>query len=663
MGLLLELRGVAKGLWEAFQAAGAALPEHRVVARWERVRGLGVSPAGTRESRELLGPGELASHRDAADELVFAASEVLPSRVGDFSRRDFRVLLTDAEGVVLGAHAGGAFTPTARRMHLMEGGRWAEAVRGTNAIGTSVAEGRPVVVEGAAHYLRENHDLVCYASPIYDAYGDLRGVLDATSLTAAARREVRQALLDAAEAIQGVLRREAFARSGPGLLQGMRATLSRCPTPAYMIGWPGTVLASNDAACVLIRRPAEGLSSGDALGVHWDALLAAILGGQGTLDVPPLRGAGAGQRLTLEPLADRGGRVLAALVFAEPSRITAPRSVRVRRPAPALVTPAAVPGAHFGHLLGSDPKLVQTKRLAARIAKSRLPVLVLAETGTGKGLLARAIHEASGRRGQLVDVNCGAIPASLLESELFGYAEGAFTGARRGGREGVVHRADGGTLFLDEVAEMSPALQAALLRVLEDGTYNRVGDARPCHADVRLICATSRELGAMVGSGEFRSDLYYRIRGATVTLPPLRERTDLLELAEGILGQLTDEAGAARLRLDDEVRSVLLAHDWPGNVRELRMTLHFASVLAADSGFITRDDLPAELLEADAAAAHGGPATGDGTGSLLADVERDAVTEALRASSGNLTRAATLLGVARSTLYRMLRRHGLRGGG
>ncbi|MCA9514610.1 MAG: sigma 54-interacting transcriptional regulator, partial [Myxococcales bacterium] len=217
--------------------------------------------------------------------------------------------------------------------------------------------------------------------------------------------------------------------------------------------------------------------------------------------------------------------------------------------------------------------------------------------------------------------------------------------------------------FLDEVAEMSPALQSALLRVLEDGRYTRVGDSRPCQADVRLVCATSRDLVAMVAEGAFRSDLYYRIRGATVTLPPLRARSDILELADGILAQLAEEAGEAAPHLDEAVRRVLVAHAWPGNVRELRMTLHYANVLAGGNGVITRDDLPAELLDA-VAEAHGvgleASPGGDEHG-LLATSERHALEEALRTAGGNMTRAASLLGVARSTLYRMLRKHDLHG--
>jgi transcriptional regulator of acetoin/glycerol metabolism len=286
-------------------------------------------------------------------------------------------------------------------------------------------------------------------------------------------------------------------------------------------------------------------------------------------------------------------------------------------------------------------------------------VLLLAETGTGKELFARAIHAASTRSsGPFVALNCGALSTTLLESELFGYAPGAFTGASRTGSNGKLGAADGGTLFLDEIAETPEAIQAALLRVLDDGAYHRVGDDRPRKVDFRLVCATCRDLPGLVESGRFRRDLFYRIHGACVQIPTLRQRTDRVFLAIEMLRRLD-----ASPDLEPD------AIDWPGNVRELRSALQHAAALASGEP-ISRAHFPETLLRSvtpapartlprDVAAAPSAPVAEAPRGEMPRTREtilRDAMIEAVDAARGNLSEAARKLGVARSTLYRALGR-------
>jgi transcriptional regulator with PAS, ATPase and Fis domain len=278
---------------------------------------------------------------------------------------------------------------------------------------------------------------------------------------------------------------------------------------------------------------------------------------------------------------------------------------------------------------------------------------LLAETGTGKELFARALHAASPRAdGPFVALNCGALAAGVLESELFGYAPGAFTGALRGGSVGKLGAANGGTLFLDEIAEMPDALQAALLRVLDDGVYHRVGDNRPSRADFRLVCATCRDLPALVEQGAFRRDLFYRVHGGCITIPSVRERDDRVFVARGLLARLA--APAPPLELTADAEAWIAEHDWPGNVRELKTALVHAVAMSGGEP-ITRACFPRVLV-----ARPGGGRSAVGPGAPLSarsrdDVLRDAVREAMRASQGNVTEAARRLGVARSTIYRSLR--------
>ncbi|MCB9876530.1 MAG: sigma 54-interacting transcriptional regulator [Planctomycetes bacterium] len=326
--------------------------------------------------------------------------------------------------------------------------------------------------------------------------------------------------------------------------------------------------------------------------------------------------------------------------------------------------PPPPPSDAFAPIFAEDPRLLEAIAWARLVARSELPVMVLAETGAGKELFAQAIHAASARApGPFVAINCGAVAPTLLESELFGYAPAAFTGADRRGRTGLFHAASGGTLFLDEVAEMSLAMQAALLRVLESGRFQRVGDARVERCDVRVICATCRDLEDAVARGTFRQDLYYRLKGAILRLPALRDRRDLVALARHLLGELSRARGIAAPRLDDQVERRLAAAPWPGNVRELKTLLEVALVLADGAPCITVEHLPEAAsaplsgsLSGSDAAATPAPATAD-----LAEVEAAAVRRALAAAAGNVSRAAAALGVARSTLYRMMRRHGLDG--
>ncbi|MBV1858757.1 MAG: sigma 54-interacting transcriptional regulator, partial [Nannocystaceae bacterium] len=351
------------------------------------------------------------------------------------------------------------------------------------------------------------------------------------------------------------------------------------------------------------------------------------------------------QQLHVEPVLDLRGEVWAAVVFLEPQ-------VLARRVPKALPLERTLPSA-FARICGSDPGLQAVLQHAAVVAETTLPILICSETGTGKELLADAIHGASTRAGErMVSLNCGAVQPELMASELFGYAPGAFTGADAKGREGIVAAAAGGTLFLDELAEMPKALQVLLLRFLESGSYQRVGESRHRHVDVRLVCATCRDLDELVESGEFRRDLYFRIRGACLRLPPLRARDDLQELADELLDELAQaESLGPRARLSAQARVRLQSHDWPGNTRELKMVLHHALALTRGQREMDADDipLPRGRPRGQASAERGS----------MHDHKRAALARALRDASGNVSAAARALGVARSTIYRQLQRYGL----
>ncbi|HMA52658.1 MAG TPA: sigma-54 dependent transcriptional regulator [Magnetospirillaceae bacterium] len=305
-------------------------------------------------------------------------------------------------------------------------------------------------------------------------------------------------------------------------------------------------------------------------------------------------------------------------------------------------------------IVGRSPALIAAKTQAARLAALSMPVLLLGPTGTGKEVFAWAIHKASGARGPFLPINCGAVSRELLASELFGHAEGAFTGARKGGMAGKFEAADGGTLFLDEIGEMPLDLQAHLLRVLEDGIVYRLGENKPRKVTVRIIAATNRDLKAEAEAGRFRMDLYYRLSVAKLTLPALKERPeDIAPLTEHFLHQTSIKHGLTEKPLGAGVLAALEAHDWPGNIRELRNVVE--GLLALSPGaVITLADLPSDIRPVALAGTSIRAAT------ALSEIESEALREAIQAEHGNLTRAASRLGIAKSTLYEKMKRYGLK---
>ena len=312
--------------------------------------------------------------------------------------------------------------------------------------------------------------------------------------------------------------------------------------------------------------------------------------------------------------------------------------------------------AGFGGIVGKSRPVQDLIGVARRVARSMIPVLILGESGTGKELVARAIHESSDRRKErLVTLNCAGLSESILEDELFGHVKGAFTGAQTD-RAGRFEHADGGTLFLDEIGDMPAAMQAKLLRVLENGEVVRLGDNEPRQVDVRIVSATNRDLDRMVIDREFREDLYFRIKGVTLRIPPLRERReDIPLLLHHFVRRAAEKYGAEIESIDPEVQQRLMAHNWPGNVRQLKSVAENMVVLAAGDT-LTGDLLPPEIAGKPAADAGGL----DGlVGISIEQAEVELIRNTLRLTDGNREKAAKILGIGERTLYRKIKEYDL----
>ncbi len=612
---------------------------HPVIARWTRAARLGARadadayPRGTSRT-------DLQERRGLLDEVFREERALFEPLAAELAERSLVSIVADSEGIILFSHGAGAAGNPALSARLVEGAKWSEDARGTNAIGTAIAERCSVGVLGGAHFEHRNHGIFCYAKPIFDAYGTLVAVLDVTGPMAAHDPAVGLAVETAGTSLERALRTVAFARTGRGALAAIERLVGRSRAPALLVEATGAVRVANVSA-----RSALGTARGVVLtcerifGCSFAELAATA--GRGSSGMR-FETATAAYRVELDPLTGDRGRPLAVLVHLEAE--VSPTRPRIRPPV------RRVAHAAFDSILAEDEGVIDAKEHATRLAPTMLPVLLLAETGTGKELFARALHHASSRaEGPFVALNCGALASGVLESELFGYAPGAFTGALRAGSSGKLGAAHGGTLFLDEIAEMPDALQAALLRVLDDGVYHRVGDTRPSRADFRLVCATCRDLPALVEEGKFRHDLFYRVHGGSLRVPTLSERSDRVFLARGLL-----ERADSRARLSADAEAFILEHDWPGNVRELKSGLVHALALAGDEP-IAREHFPRLLIRSDARRRSDSSPGGQPGIRSRDDILRDAVHEAMRACDGNVAEAARRLGVARSTVYRALR--------
>ena len=319
----------------------------------------------------------------------------------------------------------------------------------------------------------------------------------------------------------------------------------------------------------------------------------------------------------------------------------------------------------FDQIIGKSETFLKVRDAALRVAKSSFNILIEGESGTGKELIAQAIHMESGATGPFIAINCGSIPKDLIHSELFGYDEGSFTGAQKGGKPGKFELADGGTLFLDEIGEMPKDMQVSLLRFLQDKIIVRIGGSRFKRIDVRIIAATNRNLAEEVASGNFREDLYYRINVIQLTLPPLRDRkSDIPLLAEHMLSIIWKQFETGRKYLTGEVIQMLSAYNWPGNVRELKNIMERAFVFS-EGALITPDCLPSYISEL-IPANEGKNETGiDNSEPLkyavnLKDNEMIIISESLKKHNFNITKSAQELGIARNTLYKKMDEFGIK---
>jgi transcriptional regulator of acetoin/glycerol metabolism len=600
---------------------------HATVGRsWQRCFHAGLTPVGRLPEAPHLSACQLARAAEQQRELIAHARPVMEYLHAQMRDSGSMVILADDRGVLLQALGDTDFLGRAERVALMPGASWAERYRGTNAIGTALAESNAVTVHAGEHYLERNGFLTCAAAPVAAPNGRLLGVLDISGDQRGRHPHTFGLVQAAAQMIENRL----FETSHGASLR------LRFHTLAEGIGTvaEGILALSEDGWIVGANRPALqrlGLASADLgatpLSRLLDVTLAALLDW--------------GRRSPLQPMLVNGLRGRRFFVRVEPGR------------RPVMAPPAkAKPRDALAAIDTGDERLAAAIDRARKVLGKTIPLLLQGESGAGKEVFARAVHE-SGPRSQapFVAVNCAALPENLIESELFGYVPGAFTGARREGSPGRIREAQGGTLFLDEIGDMPLALQARLLRVLQEKEVTPLGGGKAISVDFTLVCATHRNLKADMESGRFRADLYYRINGMALTLPALRERSDFGMLVTRLIDEL---AGRRDIALDSSLAKAFAEYSWPGNLRQLANALRTACALL-DEGetLIGWQHLPDDLKEELSRPA---PRVADDNLPENLRAQSDAAIQRIVAvSSGNMSEAARRLGVSRSTLYRRLR--------
>jgi transcriptional regulator of acetoin/glycerol metabolism len=593
----------------------------------------------SREDPEVVGHAELQQRQESLADLRTVAEVEMANLYQQLAGSGYAIMLTDRDGVLLNFFGDPSFTHAASKTGLMQGAVWSERVQGTNGMGTCLAERRPISVHQEEHYLSRNIGLSCAAAPIFNHTGELVGVLDASGESRLAQQHTLALVSASVQMIENRVFLHQFRNEYIVRFHNRPEFVGTLSEGAIAVSVTGRVLAATRRALLLLgfRSPAEieGRDITDLFNISFSGLIDCTV------------------KKAFHPVPIfeiRNGARFFAVSYAP-----APVQRAARQPAPATPSaPAADTASALDKLQFGDPLMLQNVQIAKRVVERNVAVMLLGETGTGKEMFAQALHRSGSRADKpFVAINCASIPEALIESELFGYASGAFTGARKDGQCGKILHANGGTLFLDEIGDMPVSLQTRLLRVLEEREVLPLGGDTPIKLDIRLISATHYDLQARIAQKEFREDLYYRLQGVTITMPPLRARADRQQLIRHLVMQESD--GDDNVRADGELLAALDQHPWPGNIRQLRHLLR-TMIALRESDLLTVADLPAGFGGVVAAAAAApGPAP-DSTLNPLENAERHALIEELTRHSWNISTLARQLKISRNTLYRKVQR-------
>ena len=605
---------------------------------WRRCLASGIdtqSPSNV----EVVTAQELARKREQNHQLLALARPEMETLSEQIAHTRNVVILTDDEGLILHSMGNQHLFGEEQRLALSAGASWNESQRGTNAIGTAIFEQSALTVQGAEHFMSYHHSLNCSAVPIFGAENQLIATLDVSNDYNVSQQHTLALVKMSAQMIENRLFLASYQSD---------VVLHFHARPEF-IGtlWEGVAMFTDHGELVATNRSGQFQLGLDTQHTHLNTAY-----GKPQLNFNQLfdmsienllRQTGSADKLVIPLKLNNGARLYVQVELLH-------KKLQLSKPATVSKRTSA---SNLDLLNSGDAKIERAIAQVKQVLSRDIPILIQGETGVGKELFARAIHEASNQqKGPWIAVNCAALPEGLIEAELFGYEEGAFTGAKRKGSPGKIEQANGGTLFLDEIGDMPLSLQARLLRVLQERTVTPLGSTKSIPVNFALVSATNLKLKEKVESGEFRSDLYYRLNGLSVSLPPLRQRTDLTALINIIL-QIEH---ADDVEINPEVMNIFVHHPWPGNIRQLHNVLRTALALADGAPIselhLTQDFID-EIESADNTEAQ------ELHNQNLDDVTTNAIVKAMEKHSGNVSAVARQLNVSRNTLYRKLKALGL----
>ncbi|MBF7096966.1 sigma 54-interacting transcriptional regulator [Alkalibacter sp. M17DMB] len=602
-------------------------------------------------SRKILKQEELFKKLESKRELILTAIPFMNQVYGFVKGSGFFVILTDEEGCILNVVGDEEILGEAFEYKMIPGAYMDERSIGTNAMGTCIEEGKPIQVSGDEHFITCYHRWTCSSAPVFDRDGKLVGILDITGYSQDVHSHTLGMVVAAANAIEKMLEIQGYSKALKNAKTYHEAVLDSIKAGIVTTDECGKILTANKVASDMFGYYPEefmNLEAEDILS-EWSDLCKEVMktGHVNEKDVNVKARKNKLQfNLSVYPIKEVDSNIRNfILVFKEVKKN--------RKLADKLMGRRAI--YTFDKIIGEDENFTRVVEFAKKVADSRSNVLIMGESGTGKELFAQSIHNYSERKEEhFVAINCGAIPEALIESELFGYVEGAFTGAKASGHPGKFEIADGGTVFLDEIGEMPLDMQTRLLRVIEEGTVSRIGAIEENVVDVRVIAATNKDLNEEVAKGNFRKDLYYRLNVLPVVLPPLRDRKkDIPLFIDFFMERISKKLNKKKVEISSDMLDLMIDYDWPGNVRELENYIELA---------VNTESLPdLEWMQGKTVKTVGKLNPVDGIRCpeneicrSLRDMEREHIIKVLEYYDENISKAAKQLGIGRNTLYRKL---------
>ncbi|MBZ9686481.1 sigma-54-dependent Fis family transcriptional regulator [Clostridium estertheticum] len=595
-------------------------------------------------STKVLDGWELQKNLERNRELILNAATFMDHLYNFVKGSEFFALLCDSDGCILNVVGDEKILLEAVKLKMITGAYMDEAHIGTNAMSLVLSEGVPVQVSGKEHFINAYHKWTCSAAPIKDETGNVIGIINLTGYIENVNPHTLGMVVAAADAIERMLENNKYNLMLEISKKRIETTFESISSGILTCDLLGNITTMNKQVAIMFGYSDEEMKNIKIsnLILNWNEILEGIKSKEACTDEDIYVNTLVNKlqfTLTACPIYGMDMKIEEiTLVFCELKKS--------RKLAGRILSGQAI--YTFGKIIGANEKFKKLTEYAKKIADSKSTILLTGESGTGKEVFAQAIHNHSKRSEEpFIAVNCGAIPRTLIESELFGYEGGAFTGAKKGGNIGKFEIAEGGTIFLDEIGEMPSDLQIRLLRVIEEGVINRIGSSKQINSDVRIMAASNKDLKHEVEIGNFRKDLYYRLNVLPLYLPPLRERRDdIAELVSYYMRKTSKKLNKHTVDISEEYMDYLINYDWPGNIRELENVIE-RIVNSEVIQMNLYNEVPLEEKKS----------IDLYVGNTLEQMEKHYITEVIKEVNGNMSLAAKILDIARSSLYRKVEKY------